>query len=244
MNILVANFGNDSLGLIEYAYQQKLVGVQVVSVDTGWSNPQWDKRVQAAEAWVRRLGFKWVRLTARLNFPELVRAQAEFPTTKFQWCAIYLKGDTLRAWLADIDPLKKATVLLARRRDQSPKFKDLPQFVDEPEEAFDDRRIWHPLYLTDEAALRALIEVTPFDWITHRSLECDPCVNSDAADLQRLTPALVQRLSALELEMAEPFLPAFYNNKKTLQDAQPYLKPRPAHFLFDMGCGSPYGCGL
>lgn len=244
MNALIANFGNDSIGLIQYAYAQKLADVAVVSIDTGWQNPAWDMRVDAAKAWVESLGFEWIRLKPTLNFAELVRAQQEFPSTRFQWCAIYLKGDTCRAWLGETDPLKTATILLARRRAHSVKFQALPEFSDQHAEEFGDRKIWHPLYLHSDSALARLVADTPFAWLPHRSLECDPCVNSDAGDLLRLDEVSLERLSALEREMQTPFLPQLYAGETTIAAAYPHLKADAPHFLFDMGCGSPYGCGL
>lgn len=243
MNILIANFGNDSIGLIQHAYQQRLPNVFVVSVDTGWGNPLWDERIQKAEAWVKSLGFSWVRLNPKLDFTRLVKAQGEFPSTKFQWCATYLKGDTIRAYLQETDPLKDARVLLARRRGQSPKFKDLPEHV-EGSEDFAHRKIWHPLYQADEKSLQDLVAKTPFSWVLHRSLECDPCVNSDAGDVLRLNKDLIERVNRLEIEMKEAFLPDICHDKKNLKEALPHLKPEKPRFLFDMGCGSPYGCGL
>lgn len=243
MNIVVANFGNDSIGLIQYVHSLSLSKVTVVSIDTGFGNPEWNPRVNEAQKWIQSLGFAWTRLKPKLDFEHLIKAQGEFPSTKFQWCATYLKGDTIRDWLAEIDPLKEATILLARRRAQSQKFKELAEFI-EGSEDFADRKIWHPLYLEQNDTLQARITKTPFTWLPHRSLECDPCVNSDAADVLRLSSNLIERVTLLEKEMHEPFLPHVYHDKATLQEALPTLKPAPSKFLFDMGCGSPYGCGL
>lgn len=244
MNILIANFGNDSIGLIHYAYRQNLSNVSVISIDTGWGNPAWDQRVDDAEAWINSLGFTSIRLQAKLKFAELILAQREFPSTKFQWCAPFLKGDTIRAYLSEIDPLKQARILLARRRSQSPKFATLPEWIENAEE-FDGYAVWHPLYLFSEADVRAEIDHSPFAWIPHRSLECDPCVNSDINDIKRLSPDLIQRLTDLEMHINEPFLPQLYAGRQTLRDALPYLQSEEeSGFLFDMGCGSPYGCGL
>lgn len=243
MNVIVANFGNDSIGLIQYARELGLSDVYVVSIETGWGNPLWDKRVEAAQDWVKSLQFSWVRLQPKLDFANLIRAQGEFPSTKFQWCATYLKGDTIRHYLQEQDPLKEATVLLARRRSQSSKFQDLAEFI-EGSEDFAERKIWHPLVDCDAQTLQNLVKKTPFDWLAHRSLECDPCVNSDATDVLRLTPDLIKRLAQLEIEMKEPFLPHLCHDKNTLQEALPSLETGEPRFLFDMGCGSPYGCGL
>lgn len=243
MNIVVANFGNDSIGLIQYVHSLSLPHVVVVSIDTGFGNPQWDQRVNEAQTWVQSLGLSWLRLKPKLDFEHLIKAQGEFPSTKFQWCATYLKGDTLHDWLTEMDPLKEAVVLLARRRAQSPRFRELAEFV-EGSEDFADRKIWHPLYAESNQDLQKRVSVSPFPWVEHRSLECDPCVNSDAADVLRLTPDLVERITRLEKEMHEPFLPHLCHDKPTLAEALPTLKPAKPKFLFDMGCGSPYGCGL
>ncbi|MCX7122990.1 MAG: hypothetical protein NTV32_04885 [Gammaproteobacteria bacterium] len=228
LHVIVANFGNDSLALIAHAHAQKWLNVRVVSVDTGFANPAWSARVVQAEAYAREQGFEVIRLQAKPDFAGLVRAQGEFPTPKFQWCAVYLKGDTIRNWLEINDPLKTAKVILARRRSQSLKFEDLPEWI-ENDEAFSGRLIWHPFYLYSESEIKALVAATPFEWLPHRSLECDPCVNSSCAELKRAIPDVQSRIQVLEAEIGGAFL------KKNIPD-----KP----FIFDMGCGSPYGCGL
>jgi 3'-phosphoadenosine 5'-phosphosulfate sulfotransferase (PAPS reductase)/FAD synthetase len=228
LRVIVANFGNDSVALMAYAAQHKWSQIYVVSVDTGFAHPDWSERVGLAERYARSLGFTVLRLTAQPDFVNLVRAQGEFPTPKFQWCAVYLKGDTLRLWLEQVDPLKTAEIILPRRRSHSPQFAQLPEYL-EQDESFAERRIWHPLYQHSELETRALVETTPLDWLPHRSLECDPCVNSSIAALNRADSRIQARVAALEHELGEPFL------QKTTVD-----KP----FIFDMGCGSPYGCGL
>ncbi len=211
-----------------HAVEQKWPKTVVVSVDTGFAHPDWGHRVREAEAYARRCGLEVVRLRAEPDFANLVRAQGEFPTPKFQWCAVYLKGDSVRRWLDQSDPLKKATILLARRRSHSPKWADLPEYVYN-DEAFAGRLIWHPLYLEEEEGILRKVATTGLAWLPHRSLECDPCVNSSIAELQRASPLVQARLYALEQDLGDAFL------QKNTQDKA---------FIFDMGCGSPYGCGL
>jgi hypothetical protein len=232
MKVISANYGNDSVALIRWAYEQGWTDAIIVSVDTGFAAAAFGPRVLAAEAWATALGFTCQRLRAPLDFAHLVQAQGEFPTPKFQWCAAYLKGDTLRAWLAKHDPLLEAAILLARRRSHSPLFFDLPaEIIEAPE--YRERRVMHPLYLHSETDVRALVAKTPLPWLTHRSLECDPCVNSPPHERARLAAPERGRLAALEQAMGTPYF----------AEAAPASIPAKT-FIFDQGCGSPYGCGL
>lgn len=232
--LIVANYGNDSVGLIQFAHSQKWKNTQILSIDTGWMSTDFQTRVHIAEKWAKNLGFPVFRLKASPDFSALVQAQEEFPSPKFQWCAVYLKGDTIRKWLNQHDPMKEMTVVLARRRAQSPLFFDLPEQQDHTEE-YNERSVWNPLFSHNDAALQALISKTPLPWLSHRSLECDPCVNSDSADRARLKQPEKERLLSLEKKMGQ-----------TLFDAgnPSCFSAHSAHFIFDMGCGSPYGCGL
>lgn len=55
--IIFASYGNDSIALIQWAYEQNLKNVCVLFSDTGWADPRWLERVSKAEQWVRDLGF-------------------------------------------------------------------------------------------------------------------------------------------------------------------------------------------
>lgn len=198
--MIVANYGNDSVALIQYAFEQGLPDVTVVSIDTDYAPPSWAGRGELAEAWVQSLGFEVVRLKSKLGFEALVKAQGERPTPKFAWCAVYLKGDTLRTWLAAVDPLKQTKILLARRRAQSPLFSNLREHLENTEE-YEGRDVFHPLYLHSDPDTEALAQKAPFPLLTHRSLECDPCIHEKSKH------------------------------------------SRPT-FIYEMGCGTPYGCGL
>ncbi len=171
MNILIANFGNDSIALIAWMYAQKMRDVQVISVDTGIAHPDWQKRVDQAEAWVKFLEFGWVRLTAKPDFAGLVKAQGEYPTAKFQWCATFLKGETIRRYLDQVDSLKEAEIWIAGAH---------PEAKREGAEEFGDRLIHYPFHDTSKKSLQDWLAKTPFTWILHHSLECDPCVRDNS----------------------------------------------------------------
>ena len=176
MNILIANFAKPSLKLIAWASAQKLQAVRVISVDTGFADPTWQAHVNEGKILVESLGFMWIRLIAKPDFIALVRAQGEFPSKKFQWCATYLKGETIRQYLEAVDPLREAKIFLASAHFTKEK---------EGSEDFGDRLIVYPFYNQSEDR-------------TQRSLECNPCVND-------LVPHSNPRLEALEMELGQKF---------------------------------------
>jgi 3'-phosphoadenosine 5'-phosphosulfate sulfotransferase (PAPS reductase)/FAD synthetase len=237
MYIIPANFGNDSLALIQWAYEAKVTPVTVTYVDTGWAAPEWPARVERCKVWVESLGFHFVLLKPKVDFPTLMREQKGFPTRKFQWCASFLKGLPLLAWLDQPanDPGCVATIMLAHRRSASRAKATLAEFIDESEH-YGERNLWHPLYLHTLEERDALLQRAGFEVLSHRSLECDPCVNSDAVDVLRMDLSVIERTATLEKELHQKML-----DPDLL--AQPIAMTNRAE-LFDMGCGSPYGCGL
>jgi len=174
MHFIIGNYGNETIALLSWAKANNLSDLYCLYVDTGWAAPSWGERVHAAESWVRSLGFTPLTLKSQLDFAEMVRSRGEFPNRKFQWCASTLKGLTLLDYLEVQDPLREGIIMLPHRRSLSPKLQDLPEWVEESE-YYAGRKLWYPLYLHDEALVQARVAATPFPWLLHRSLECDPC---------------------------------------------------------------------
>lgn len=250
MYIIPANFGNDSVALIEWAHQNDLGQVSVVYIDTGWAAPEWPARVSACQKWAAQLGFANITLKPKADFVNLMRERGSFPTRKFQWCAGFLKGLPLLAWLDqnDIDPGAEATIMLAHRREASPTLFDLPEFIEESEH-YGQRCVWHPLWAHDKQQMLHLVEQSSLPVLAHRSLECDPCVNSDVADFLRMAPQTLKKGAALELEMSSQLLdPSIYQGQSNLVEARCCYQKENSDIqsadLFSMGCGSPFGCGL
>src|SRR3990167_5336990 len=98
MNIIIANFGNDSIALIQWAHEHHLDNVTVIYVETGWAAPEWGKRVEHCQSWLKKLGMNSVTLKPRLSFTDLMQERGQFPTRKFQWCASILKGAVIVNW--------------------------------------------------------------------------------------------------------------------------------------------------
>src|SRR5258708_4057588 len=107
--VIRSNYGNDSIALIEairerQALEPHFKKIYVVYIDTGWAAVKWQERVAKSEKFVKQCGFEAIHLKAKVSFPELVIDRTSFPSTKFQWCAGFLKGLPLLEWLDEHDP--------------------------------------------------------------------------------------------------------------------------------------------
>lgn len=247
MNIISSSYGNDSIALIQWAFEQGLE-CTVAYCDTGWAAPEWEERVKLGEAFALECGFKVERIQS-MGFEELTRFKKGFPANQYQFCTAHLKGIPFLQWIDEIDVERKAVVLIGKRRAESRARAKTPEFF--KSEYHGDRTVWHPLYKhsdneRDELTLRA-----GFDILPHRSQECSPCVNANRSDFLLLTKEQIERVSALEVEIGKPmFRPKRFGavgiygvlawakygkNNKNLLDEE---------LLEDEGCGSPFGCGL
>lgn len=250
VHVLLTNGGNDSLAMLQWAHEVQLPNVTVVTVDTGWSAPGWSHHMEHVLAYAQQVGFATQVLRPTLAFPELIRERQEFPSTQFQWCAGFLKGLPLLAWLDQPlqDPDAKACIMIAHRRSASKARFQLPERIEDSEH-FGGREVWYPLVHHTTEACQALVQRAGFAWLAHRSLECDPCVNSDEADVLRMSESVRERTARLEQELQQRMLdPEIYQGTRDLQEAYRKLTQRQdiaaLGELFDMGCGAPYGCGL
>lgn len=246
-HVIFGNFGNETLAMLAWARQAQLENVSIVSVDTGWAAQDWQQRVMAAEQCAREYGFNVIRLKPKLGFAELIKQQNSFPSTQYQWCAGFLKALPLIDWLDEHDPRCEALLMLGNRRALARGQGALPEFIEESEH-FAERRIWHPLFAHDDEALKALIQTTGLDWLTHRSLECDPCVNNNCADFLRLSKTDMFKTKQLEQQLQQNFVqPAAYGDQQGIERVVQWLEKNPKSDTlsnFDMSCGSPFACGL
>lgn len=237
MFILIANFGNDSIALIEWAKQNKLKNLKIVSVDTGWAAPRWQKRVELAREYILKAGFEFIRLDSPLSFPELVKSKNNFPNTKFHWCAKFLKGLPILDYLDEIDPELETVILLSKRRAQAEKLANMHEFEEESE-LFGWRKLWHPMCELSLAERDQLITQAGFEILNTRSLECDPCIYNQKRDFVEMEPESKSKLEKLEAELGRPmFAQSALDN---LEDKNLGADERDVYFT---GCGSEFGCG-
>jgi Phosphoadenosine phosphosulfate reductase family len=207
MNVISTSYGNDSVALIQWAKEHNLSDVTVSFIDTGWAGKGWLERVDRCEVWVRSLGFNPVRIVPRVQFARLIRDRKGFPNQRYQWCSGQLKGMPFLDWVDEVDLECRATVLIGKRREESPERADTPEFI-EASDYHGGRRVWHPLYLHKEAERDALLARAGFEVLPHRSKECDPCVNANRGDLRTLAPEDVEKLAVLESEVGKPMFRA------------------------------------
>lgn len=228
MKIIFGNFGDNTLALMQWALDQKLTGLSVISVDTGWAAEGWLLRVEKAQTWARANGFHVERLTSSLDFASMVRDRGQFPSQKFQWCAGFLKGLPLISYLDQVDPLCQAEILLGSRRADSRLRHDLPEIIEDSEH-YGGRTVHYPLCKMSNHDRDALVKKTGFELLKGRSLECQPCIHSSHSAREKMAEADQARLQKLETDIAVEILLPETGSAGIEQ--------------FDLGCGAPYACG-
>lgn len=229
--VVRTHYGDESIALVQYlsefdtsTFERKIV----VSIDTGWASESWQTRIKQGEAHALSLGFEVVTLQSKPSFSDLIMDRKNFPSTKFQWCASFLKGIPLMSWLDEHDPEGEWHIAIAKR--QALYSFAIPEFI-ESCEYHGERRVWHPLLGLSQHERDALLAKAGFEALNHRSLECDPCINSHDVDLKRMAQHDHEKLKKLELVVNQTMFPVV---KKASEGRQ----------SFSMGCGDYFGCGL
>lgn len=237
---VIANFGNESIALIQWLYEHKHQNVLVLSVDTGWGAECFNERVKNAQAWVKTLGFKEVRLTSKPDMIDCVKDRGDFPSKKFHWCAGFIKGLAFEAYLDEHDPTCEYQMVFAKRKAASRANQML--HASETSEHFHDRKVWHPLLSLTDKERDELIRKAGFEVLPHTSLECAPCIHAKRADLNLLSPNDIKRLHQVEKTLNKTMfnksIVALCNESKDLAETQ-YASLEE----YDKGCGSAYSCG-
>lgn len=248
MYVIVGNYGNDTIALIEWVKQQQLAPVFILSVETGFTDERWRQHREHAAQYAHAAGLTPIHLQPKLQFAELMTDRGSFPTPKFLWCAGILKGLPILEWLDAADPSCKATLMLGTRRSSARHLSTLHEFTDHSEE-YGDRKVWHPLYCHDDTMRDALLQTAGFLPLPHRSLECQPCVNSTLAEWQQLTPETIAATAALENSLqTHLFVSPATDTSIAITDLAKWAKNQPPaknlQRSFNMSCAIPFGCGI
>jgi tRNA(Ile)-lysidine synthase TilS/MesJ len=71
MYFINGNYGNPTLALLQWVYEQTLSEVTVMSVDTGWAAARWHLWTQTVQDYARRCGFAVSVVKPRLDFANI-----------------------------------------------------------------------------------------------------------------------------------------------------------------------------
>lgn len=249
--VIRSNYGDDSIALVQWAFEAKLKQVEVITIDTGFAAEEFESRKQLGEEHARRCGFKTRTIISPISFAAAVKGRGEFPSAKFQWCSALLKGLPFLDWLDTWDPYCKAIILIAKRKAAAKAHATLTEWIDRCE-FHNNRTVWHSIWNLETNERDALLERAGFSPLSHRTLECHPCVNSTDFDLLRLSERDIQKVRELEKDLGT----CFFSNpselsideliRLTKENIQNLEQQKEEHYLdlFYRGCGNPYGCGI
>jgi len=247
MHVLCVSYGNDSIALMQYAYESGIRDVSVLFNDTGWAAPEWMDRVDVGELLARKYGFAPHR-TASIGMEALVKRKKAWPRQGMQFCTEELKITPTQKWLADNDPNCMAVLYNGKRRAESANRANIPLYV-YPGESPLNRFTVSPLYLHSDEERNALIERAGFEILPHRSMECAPCINSNRADIVALPESVISEIERLETEMGHTrkgkprtlFRPYRHMKATGIREVVRWAKSKRGKFKLDDGNGTA-GC--
>jgi len=201
-NIICCSGGNDSVALIQWAYEIKLKNVTVLYNDTGWSISWWRERMFEIERLCSEYNFKYDE-TKSIGFKAMVKKKSGFPmaASKMQFCSDFLKKQPTLKWLNETDPNHDAVIYIGIRRCESQNRANHPRSIIYDSEYL--RSMEFPLVNFTDKDRDLMQEKTGIDILLHSSMECFPCVNSNRNDFRMLSkyPKKINELARLEKEM-------------------------------------------
>ena len=108
-----------------------------------------------------------------------------------------------------------------------------------------NRKVWQPLYNSDDEQLNQLLQHTGLTQPAHLSGECAPCINSSVPILQQLTTLEIERLTELEEDLETPlFNPDDCGAANTIAEVVKWAQTaNPSTLQYRFGCSAAFGCG-
>ena len=248
MQIIFGNYGNNTIALIQWAHLHQKNNVYVVHVETGFAASEWQTQVKKGQALAKRYHFNAIALQANPGLPEMILDRKRFPSSQFQWCVSFLKGLPFLQWLDQMDSSCEAEIWLPSRRADSRARVHLPEAI-ENSDYYGGRKVVYPLSRIDHHERDALVANSGLELLTHRSLECDPCIHSQLTDFSRLSEDTISRVAALECQLQRPMFNAkHFNGNEGIRTVVKWAHLQNKELennleTYDMGCGAVYACG-
>ena len=199
MNIIFSSCGNDSVALIQWAFENELEDINVAYSDTKWAADWWYDRVEQVKKWVELNGGRFHVIDSE-GFEGLVRRKKAFPTNGMAFCSYELKIKPAMDWLEEVDQHKKAVCYTGVMRIESERRKDWPEVIEESQN-HGGRKLVSPLAQLTEQDRNDLLGRAGFEVLEHRSAECYPCVNANRADIQAVDYERVKYIGQLEKDL-------------------------------------------
>lgn len=218
MNIICCSGGNDSVALIQWAFDTGLNNVVVIYNNTGWAIDWWPARMKEIKSLCQTYGFAYAE-TKAIGFKKMVRWKKGFPmaASNMQFCSSILKTEPTNAWLLKNDRNFEAVMYVGVRREESYNRVNHPRSTI-ADDRYQGRAMEFPLVDFTEVDRNKLIEKSGIKILEHSSMECFPCVRSNRKDFRLLAkyPDRIKEIETLENEMG------FTSNGKPRVMFRPY----------------------
>tara|TARA_R110000772_G_scaffold4094_3_gene14463 strand:+ start:4436 stop:5206 length:771 start_codon:yes stop_codon:yes gene_type:complete len=198
--IAFTSWGNDSTALIQWLIENKPDSeITALYSNTGWADPSWADRVDRLTAWAESKGVNCA-MTNSEGMPALAKRKKSWPSNQFQFCTLELKILPAMAWLAKNDPNTEAICAVGVRRCESERRKNYPA-IEKNSANHGGRDVYAFLCEHTDAMRDALLDRAGVPVLPHRSQECSPCINSNRADILRISEDRIAEIESLELSM-------------------------------------------
>jgi hypothetical protein len=243
MNIIIGNWGNETIALLSWCLKNQLQNVYLLTVDTGWQSAIWKQRIEEGLHFATQNAIQVITLKPTLSFPEIIKHRGAFPTPSFLWCADTLKKTPILKWLTENDSRSEATILLPYVKATS-QHQYLAYDEETAREHYDDREVIAPLLHTSKEECHELVTAAHFQWLTTKSQECAPCVKSSLKELKLNDKDEIAKLAALEKAVGKTLC---HNAQGKPIDIETYLAS--AESITDvaagieLSCSDYFGCG-
>jgi hypothetical protein len=175
----------------------------------------------------------------------LVRERKGFPGNGMQFCTSELKIYPFLAWIDEADPDHKAVILIGKRRAESERRANTPEFI-EASEIHGGRKVWHPLYAHTDFERNELLRRAGWEPLPHRSLSAARA-STRTGRLPAAVPGEVERVNDLEAEIGKPMFRPKRFNAMGIHGVIQWAKngrDRGSVEEEEAECASLFGCGV